>query len=148
MRQIAQLVQVLLPLPDVPMQALGQGIEPIGDLIGRADTRYRIDRRCYPQTVAVEEFLSVSTVERDPRRVSAVRRYGDLEFNASRDDDRPKRQGMRADRCDHDGRYRRMNHTRSGCYRVGGRAGRRADDQAVTLDAGHVLAVDKEVDVR
>lgn len=42
MRKIAQLVQVLLSLPNVPVKALGQGIEPVGDLIGRANTRHRI----------------------------------------------------------------------------------------------------------
>lgn len=45
MRKVAQLVQMLLSLPDVPVKAFGQGIEPIGDLIGRTNTRHRVNGR-------------------------------------------------------------------------------------------------------
>lgn len=54
---------------------------------------------------------------------------------------------MRADGGDHDGRHRGMYHTGTGRDGVGRRAGWRADDEAVALDAGHVFAVDEEVDV-
>jgi len=41
-----------------------------------------------------------------------------------------------------------MNHAGSSGDRVGGRSGRSAHNQAITLDARHVLAFDKKIDVR
>ena len=43
-RHVRHLVELSLLLPDVPVEALGQGGEPVGDLIGRADGRHRVDR--------------------------------------------------------------------------------------------------------
>jgi len=41
-----------------------------------------------------------------------------------------------------------MNHTGSSSNCIGGRPGRRAHDQAITLDARHMLAVNEKVDIR
>jgi hypothetical protein len=51
MRQVGQLIQVFLPLPDVPVETLGQRVEPVGDLVLGADARHRIDRSRHSQTV-------------------------------------------------------------------------------------------------
>lgn len=80
-------------------------------------------------------------------RLSVEKIIDYLELDPGRYDDRPEGQGVRADRCDHDGRNWRMNHAGTSGYRVGGRTGRRAHDQSVTLDARHVLAVDEKIDV-
>jgi len=48
-REIAQLVQVLLPFPNVPVKAFGQRIEPVRDLVDRANTRHRVHGGGYLQ---------------------------------------------------------------------------------------------------
>ena len=41
--EVGELVEVLLLLAHVPVQALGQGGEPVGDLVLRADRRHGVD---------------------------------------------------------------------------------------------------------
>lgn len=70
-----------------------------------------------------------------------------LELDTGRHDDRSEGQRMRAYRCDHDSWHWRMYHTGTGGHGVGCGSSRCADDEAVALYAGHVLAVDEQVDV-
>ena len=44
-REVGELVKVLLLLPHVPVEALGERGEPVGDLVLRAYRRHRIDGR-------------------------------------------------------------------------------------------------------
>ena len=44
-REVGELVEVLLLLPHVPVEALGERGEPVGDLVLRAYRRHRIDGR-------------------------------------------------------------------------------------------------------
>jgi hypothetical protein len=48
--QIGKFVQVSLLLADVPVQALSQRIEPVGDLVLGANGRHRVDGCRNPQT--------------------------------------------------------------------------------------------------
>jgi hypothetical protein len=50
--QIGKFVQVSLLLADVPVQALSQRIEPVGDLVLGANGRHWINGCCNPQTGA------------------------------------------------------------------------------------------------
>lgn len=77
--------------------------------------------------------------------VEKIRKY--LQFDASGHDDRPEGQRVRADRCNHDRRYRRMNHAGPSRNSIRRRPGRRAYDQAITLYTGHMFTIDEEVDV-
>ena len=52
-REVGELVEVLLLLPDVPVEALGERGEPVGDLVLRAYRRHRVDGRGHAE--AVEE---------------------------------------------------------------------------------------------
>lgn len=47
--EVAQLVQVFLFFPDIPMETLSERVEPVGDLVGCADAGHRVLRRGYPQ---------------------------------------------------------------------------------------------------
>ena len=48
-REVGELVEVLLLLPDVPVEALGERGEPVGDLVLRAYRRHRVDGRGHAQ---------------------------------------------------------------------------------------------------
>lgn len=54
--QVGQLVQALLPLADVPVQTLGQRIEPVGDLVLGAYAGHRVDRGCHVQAGKIWEI--------------------------------------------------------------------------------------------
>lgn len=58
MREVAQLIQVLLLLAHVPVQALGERVEPVGDLVGCADRRHRVDRRRHPQAETSDPLVT------------------------------------------------------------------------------------------
>ena len=49
-REVGELVKVLLLLPHVPVEALGERGEPVRDLILRAYRRHRVDRRGHAET--------------------------------------------------------------------------------------------------
>lgn len=53
--QIGKFVEVSLLLADVPVQALSQRIEPVGDLVLGANGRHWVDGCCNPQTGEYEK---------------------------------------------------------------------------------------------
>src|SRR5437899_506746 len=76
-----------------------------------------------------------------------VRHERDLDPMHSGEDDRPVRQGVGADRRQHDRVHRRKQDRPTGGEAVGGRAGRRRDDQAVGAVRGGVLPLDRHREV-
>ena len=54
-REVGELVEVLLLLPDVPVAALGERGEPVGDLVLRAYRRHRVDRCGHAEAVRIGE---------------------------------------------------------------------------------------------
>jgi len=79
-----QFVQRFLLLPDVPVETLGQRVEPVGNLILGADGRNGVDTGGHPQTVPVAELLPLPPVEADPGRVAAIGGDRDLELHPGR----------------------------------------------------------------
>lgn len=57
--EVAQLVQVFLFFPNVPMETLSQRVEPVGDLVGCADAGHRVYGGGYPQTESNGETFSL-----------------------------------------------------------------------------------------
>lgn len=64
-RQIGQLVEALLALAHIPVQAFRKGVEPIGDLVLSTNAGHRIDGRGHSQAVAMVQLLVVAAVEGD-----------------------------------------------------------------------------------
>lgn len=95
--QVGQLVQALLPLADVPVQAFGQRIEPIGDLVLGAYARHRVDGGRYVEAITMEQLLTVPAVKRNPRTISAIRRKSNLQLHTGRQHDRPEAQRVWTD---------------------------------------------------
>src|SRR5437899_5836624 len=76
-----------------------------------------------------------------------VRHERGLDPMHSGEDDRPVRQGVGADRRQHDRVHRRKQDRPTGREAVGSRAGRRRDDQAVGAVRGGVLPLDRHREV-
>lgn len=104
--------------------------------------------------ITMNKLLPAPSVEGDPGRVATLRRYRYLiqfpaqfklkkkrkknpesqrktylELNTGWNDDRPEREGMRANRRNHNGRNAWMNHGCSGCHSVSRRSRRSRHNQ-------------------
>lgn len=77
-RQVRELVEMLLLLANIPMQAFGQRSKPVRDLILGANRRHWINGCGHMKAVSMLEFLALTSVKRHPSRVTTVRRNCDL----------------------------------------------------------------------
>jgi len=101
-REVGQLIKVLLLLSHVPVEAFGQGGEPVWDLILGADRGHGVDRggdvqaaKCIKKAfqisynitfhyfltlpITMGEFLAFASIKWHPRCIPAIWRYRDLE---------------------------------------------------------------------
>ena len=129
------------------MQAHGEALEPVVDLIGAANGRQRVLGRGYAQLGVGRELVVAAAVDRVPGVGARLWAQRDLELDRGRHGDGPKRERMRTYGRNDDGRYARVIHGRAGRHRVRGRAGRRGDDEAVALHRRDQVVVHVQVEV-
>lgn len=139
--------EVVLAFPHVPVQALGQALEPVVDGVPEADGGHGEAGRGDANAVSVADLLTLPSIERHPSCMSGITRQHDLELHPGWHHDGPEGQRVGADGGNHDGGNIGVDHGGSGGHSISGAAGGRGHDHTVSLHCGDEVSVQEQVHV-